>query len=117
MKWEQGRQGTGYEKLCIFSSSILRMDCYLLKYKVGSSIPWHRDPLEVPLEHWRMNIFLKNAKRGGEFKTKHPTQVNWRRLQIFRPDQNLHKVTEVLEGTRYVLSFGLARIGYVVYSD
>lgn len=102
--WQAGRQNTGYEKLCIISKSWF--DVYILRFKPGSSIPKHRDPILDKI-HLRMNVILKHAKEGGEFRCS-KCILNWSRLKIFRPDKFKHSVTEVTLGTRYVLSIGIA---------
>jgi hypothetical protein len=99
-KWEAGRQGSGYDKMLLaayFKPFVLQFDCYLLRFPLGSSINWHIDPVTPPLRYYRLNIFLKQPKKGGVF------------LQLFRPDIQPHKVTTIEEGTRYVLSIGWVR--------
>lgn len=109
MRWVKGRQGTGYEKLKLFQ--FLNMDCYILRYKVGDSIPWHTDP--VPnRKHYRLNIELKKAESGGKLWMipdnnmvhKHIKE----RIILFRSDIVPHMVTKIKKGTRYVLTFGIA---------
>jgi hypothetical protein len=109
MGWVKGRQGTGYEKFKLFQ--FLNMDCYILRYKVGDSIPWHTDP--VPnRKHYRLNIILKNAVKGGELLIKNPGQFFAQEvtypIMLFRSDIVEHCVSEVKDGTRYVLTFGVA---------
>lgn len=109
MGWVKGRQGTGYEKLKLFQ--FLNMDCYILRYKKGDSIPWHTDP--VPnRKHWRLNIELKRPELGGKLILKAPDmRVNTivdSRIVLFRSDIVKHKVTEIKKGNRYVLTFGIA---------
>lgn len=108
MKWEQGRQGTGYEKLKIFQ--FLNMDCYILRYKVGDFIPTHKDP--VPnRKHWRLNIELKKAKVGGIFQYYDTSRNLWvtpGRISRFRSDIFKHRVSRIGKGSRVVLTFGVA---------
>lgn len=113
MKWEPGRQGTGYEKLKIWS--FWRTDCYLLRYRVGASIPQHIDPVEGR-SHWRVNIRFPGAE-GGELRfvrwINRPQgfmgfQALYGTFFLFRSDILPHYVTKVKSGTRYVLSFGVA---------
>ncbi len=111
MGWVKGRQGTGYEKFKIFQ--FLNMDCYILRYKEGDSIPWHTDP--VPnRKHYRLNIELKKAKLGGLFMTRRINQgsqyisVPHKRINFFRSDIEEHSVTKIKKGSRYVLTFGIA---------
>lgn len=116
-EWESGRQGSGYFKLKLFESWRLKCDCWLLKYPKGSYINWHQDPTPVKWEHHRLNIVLKRTS-GGHFQTAansisgigdHYPTTSYGRIVYFRPDITRHRVTEVLEGTRYVLSIGWLR--------
>lgn len=109
LPWEQGRQGSGYEKILLtkyFKPFVFQFDFYLLRFKPGSHIGWHVDPVSKGLQHYRANLFIRQAKRGGVFKLKGKALVDLPFLQIFRPDIQLHCVTEIEEGTRYVLSLG-----------
>jgi Rps23 Pro-64 3,4-dihydroxylase Tpa1-like proline 4-hydroxylase len=116
-KWIAGRQSTGYKKLKIFQ--FLNMDCYLLKYKEGDYIPLHTDP--VPgRKHWRLNIELWRANKGGVFQFLSHTSNKWitpskfnvlpplNRIYFFRSDIDPHKVSMIEKGTRLVLTFGIA---------
>ncbi|ARV76976.1 hypothetical protein PHABIO_345 [Pseudomonas phage Phabio] len=110
--WEPGRQGTGYEKLELFNRwkyfGKRKWDLYLLRYRVGAGIPEHRDPLPGH-EHYRLNIYLWNADRGGV--PDHAfTIIHNRFFTLFRPDQAPHSVSTVTKGTRYVLSFGYSKL-------
>ena len=72
--------------------------------RVGSKITEHRD-LVAKGKHYRLNIVIKKAPEGGTFKGK----TIWNildRVILFRPDIETHSVSEVLSGTRYVISFG-----------
>jgi hypothetical protein len=112
LKWTKGRQNTGYEKMLIFQ--FLSFDCYLLRYKVGDSIPWHCDP--VPnLRHFRLNFELKKAEEGGIFiinrniiRLEKYNKIVKSRFVFFRSDIHYHKVTEIRKGERIVLTFGAA---------
>lgn len=108
--WQEGRQGTGYlKKLLWFGPtpfSTVWFDIHLLKFPVGSGIPWHVDRVNPGEKHYRLNVYLKGARRGGEFLSKKKPIVNGGFFQLFRPDINAHMVTKVEEGTRYVLSIG-----------
>ena len=105
MPWQSGRQETGYQKLEIWISKRFKFDIHLLRYPVGSYVPQHIDPtLFDAFEHHRINIILRPAIRGGKFILKGKSQEG--RIHRFRPDKYTHNVTEIKEGTRYVLSFG-----------
>lgn len=108
MKWQEGRQKTGYLNKKLFESTRFSFDLYLLKFPENSYIPKHQDAVSSG-KHYRVNLILKEAE-GGEFKCKN-TILNWRFLKIFRPDINEHEVTKVTKGTRYVLSFGFVKQG------
>ena len=106
LRWIPGRQGSGYEKmLLIQAKKPLTFDLYLLRYRPGSYISWHKDPVKG-YKHFRLNLFLKKSKVGGIFETKNPVILDHTRLQLFRPDINEHRVTEIQGNTRYVLSLG-----------
>ena len=97
MKWERGRQGTGYDKLNLFQSG--SADCWLIKYPPYTHIPTHTDP--VPgRKHYRLNILLR-----GEDKFKGETIFATKRIKFFRPDIMPHSVEEVSE-PRLILSIG-----------
>ncbi|AFH14887.1 hypothetical protein LU11_gp356 [Pseudomonas phage Lu11] len=111
LKWEAGRQGTGYEKLKLFNRwkffSRFKWDLYLLRYPVGAGIPLHCDPVPDH-RHYRLNVYLWNAKSGG-VPEHHDAIFTNRFFTLFRPDLHLHSVSPVVAGTRYVLSFGFVR--------
>ena len=101
-QWVDGRRKSGYQKMKIFWSERFRFDLYLLRFNPGSYISSHVDPV-VDGRHYRLNIYLKKAKIGGEFRHGQVIFKN-RFMTFFRPDVSFHSVTEVVEGTRYVLS-------------
>lgn len=109
--WEPGRQGTGYEKLQLLNLwkpfSRYKLDLYLLRYKVGSGIPNHRDPFPKH-SHYRLNIYLWNAKSGGVPEHAN-TIIHNRFFTLFRPDLYTHSVSTVTSGVRYVLSLGFSK--------
>lgn len=106
MKWEKGRQGTGYERLTIFSSKRLKCDLHILRYKPGTYIPAHTDKVERH-KHYRINVEIKKAKVGGRFVCRRAKRF-WR-FTYFRPDRDIHAASMVEGGTCYLLSFGWAR--------
>lgn len=110
--WQKGRQNTGYEKLKIFQ--FLTFDCYILRYKVGDSIPTHTDPVEG-YRHYRLNFELKKAEVGGKLRYG-PCNIGLlntivksenKRMVFFRSDIIPHSVTEIKKGERIVLTFGV----------
>jgi hypothetical protein len=109
LKWQAGRQTSDYSKLLLLQLPIpLPFDLYLLKFPTGSFIRPHIDEVKWG-RHYRCNVVVKPAARGGEFLVGNGayTYLNTKFVKIFRSDKETHEVTEVLEGTRYVLSLGV----------
>jgi hypothetical protein len=105
MRWQRGRQGTGYDKLLLLVNPFLiPFDFYLLRFPEGSEIPPHQDPV-TGKRHYRLNVILKRPRAGGEFVCVNPI-FETKRIKLFRPDVSLHSVTKVQGGSRYVLSLG-----------
>lgn len=104
-RWQYGRQKTGY-RIWPFAQATwpFKFDAYIIHYPVGSGIPPHKDPVPFGLKHYRINIELWRGE-GGNFHCA-DTIFHWWRLYFFRPDINLHYVTKVTKGNRYVLSVG-----------
>jgi hypothetical protein len=108
LRWNAGRQETGYHKLLLATSPVpVPFDLYLLRYRVGAGIPPHVDPVDGR-RHYRINIVLREAERGGCFSCVAPI-FETRRIKVFRPDVSEHAVSTVEAGTRLVLSLGWAR--------
>lgn len=107
LRWERGRQLTGYDKMLLLASPFpIPFDCYILRFPEGSEIPPHKDPV-TGRRHYRLNIILKQPPRGGEFVCRAPI-LNYGRVKLFRSDASDHGVTRVIGGRRYVLSIGWA---------
>lgn len=108
LRWQPGRQGTGYAKLLLLTGRRpLPFDCYLLRYRPGQGIPPHTDP--VPgFRHYRANLILASGREGGAFQCQ-STLYSRPRLHIFRSDLSTHAVEPMVRGTRYVLSVGWLR--------
>ncbi len=105
-KWMPGRQPNGkYEFFTIIWSRLLNMDCYIIRFPKGSKSKPHYDRSDFR-NHYRLNIILKKAKKGGKFKCDNVIFALFDRIFFFRPDLNLHSVSEIEEGCRYVLSIG-----------
>lgn len=123
---EQGRQGTGYQKLYVKdninllalleSSKILLgidptnefWDAYLLYYPTGAFIPKHRDEASVVgMKHYRLNALVTLPKNGGIFIADDEV-VNWDigDAVLFKPDCVIHEVTRIEDGERLVWSVG-----------
>ena len=104
-RWRRGRQQSGYEKMLILVNPfLLPFDFYLLRFRKGSEIPPHTDPVSEK-RHYRLNLILKQAREGGHFSCSNPIYES-RRIKLFRPDRNEHSVSRINAGTRYVLSIG-----------
>ncbi len=104
-RWKAGRQNTGYEKmLLLVNPFLLPFDLYILRFKPGTEIPTHTDPVDKK-RHYRLNIVLRQARSGGDFICAEPI-FETRRIKLFRPDVSPHSVTKIQCGTRYVLSLG-----------
>lgn len=108
-KWKDGRQDSGYKVFFLWNYIF---DLILIRYPVGSHSPQHYDKVIYGYEHHRINIVLRNAKRGGKFWVINtvllPMFLN-RRVLKFRPDKIHHGVSPILEGERWVLSIGWVR--------
>ncbi len=83
---------------------ILPFDCYILRFRPGSEIPEHTDPVDGK-RHFRLNVVLRSAKIGGEFFCSNPIFES-KRIKLFRPDQSTHSVSKIQSDTRYVFSLG-----------
>lgn len=104
-RWQTGRQGTGYDKMLLFTAPWpVPFDSYLIRYPEGSEIPSHTDPVANG-RHYRLNVILKAPKSGGDFVCSDPIYET-KRIKLFRPDQSSHSVSRVVGGSRYVLSVG-----------
>lgn len=108
MTWEKGRQGTGYLKKLLAQGQ--SWDLYLLKFPKGSNIDGHTDPVPGK-RHYRANFVLKRARKGGEFWCR-GRRAGKKRLAVFRPDIEIHGVSYVQRGTRWVLSLGWVKEGH-----
>lgn len=105
--WQEGRQASGYQKLLLAGWSPF-FDLWLLRYPEGAHIARHQDEV-TGRRHYRFNLVLKKARRGGDFKCGSFYRVG--RLVAFRPDKHWHEVSLVEEGTRFVLSLGVSLPG------
>lgn len=104
--WIEGRRKSQYEKMLLAQSSRLRFDCYLLRFAKGAYIDPHTDPAKPGFRHFRLNIYLRSARKGGQFSVSE-TLLSNRFFCLFRPDLYEHDVSTIDDGTRYVLSLGL----------
>ncbi len=105
LHWNKGRQDTGYEKMLLLGAIWpIRFDFYLLRFKKGQYIPAHIDAVESG-KHYRLNVIIKTALEGGDFVCENPIYTS-KRINLFRSDLSEHSVTEIIIGSRYVLSLG-----------
>lgn len=108
MRWQKGRQASGYDKLLLMKMTWpVSIDCYLLRFPQGSEVPLHKDPVSQG-RHFRLNLIIKNAAKGGEFQCEQ-CLINRPRIKLFRPDLHEHAVSRVEKGRRWVLSVGWLR--------
>ena len=103
-RWGNDKFNTGYRIFTLFYSHKLKWDIYIFHYKEGSYIPKHKDPSKYG-KHYRFNIELKKADKGGKFICS-SVVFKWWRFCLFQADANYHKVTKIEKGSRWVLSFG-----------
>lgn len=103
LTWIDGRQGSGYKIMYLWN---WKFDLVLIRYPEGSFIRWHTDPVPAPLKHHRINFTVRQAE-GGRFYCKDmPTHLKFKRIVRFRPDIQMHKVSRVTKGERWVISLG-----------
>lgn len=97
MKWEPGRQGTGYLKLKLWQGN--SSDAYLIDYPANSHIPTHVDVVEG-VKHFRINIRL-----WGPDNFRGKSLCKFWVVNFFRPDIMPHSVEKV-SSRRIILSIG-----------
>lgn len=118
LRWRQGRTSpNNYQKMLLLALPGV-FDLYVLRFKTGSSIDWHRDPVTRGLAHHRINWTLRKASKGGQVMTKmlvfdgerrgavKLTLKHKKRLTYMRPDLTEHSLSKVEDGCCLVLSFG-----------
>lgn len=105
LEWKAGRQETGYDVLTLIYSEFLKLDCHIIRYRVGSFIQPHTDPVDAQHKHFRLNIVLWPAKSGGNLLCERSI-LRLGPINLFRPDEVEHSVTKVTNGIRYLLSVG-----------
>lgn len=103
-KWGYGKHNTGYRAFTLIYSKRFLLDCYILHYCKGASIPPHKDPVRKG-NMYRLNIEIWKAKKGGVFHCNSLFSL-FNRIYFFRPDLEKHYVTPVEEGSRWVFSIG-----------
>jgi hypothetical protein len=104
-RWERGRQKSGYDKMLLCGVWWpIKFDMYLLKFPEGSEIAPHTDAVKSG-KHYRLNIVLKEAVKGGEFICENSI-FETKRIKLFRPDVCEHQVSKIVKGNRYIFSVG-----------
>jgi hypothetical protein len=112
LRWDGGRQLSGYSKMLIAASKLLKFDCYIIKIPDGAAIPEHIDPSPAGYEHHRLNIALKKPCIGtGKMVVNGPAKIFlWGRAILFRPDLYKHHLEPVefifSNESMYLLSIG-----------
>jgi hypothetical protein len=106
LPWHPGRQKADYKKILIFLSKRLSMDCWLIYYPSGVSLPRHSDKIKGR-DHYRYNFTIVRPSAGGELRSSSHIERNGR-LDFFRSDKP-HWVTKTV-GWRLVLSVGYAPV-------
>jgi hypothetical protein len=107
-RWKSGRQASGYDTFALAVSQRLRFDSYLIRYREGAGIPPHRDPAPEGKRHYRLNVILWPARKGGDLACE-AYLFRLGPIKFFRPDLATHSVSPVEKGTRYVFSVGWLR--------
>lgn len=85
----------------------LAWDRYLIHYPEGSCIPEHTDPVPEGQRHIRLNAQFGPAVEGGVFHLcGNPVLLRPGDAVVFRPDRDVHEVTRVTRGDRWLWSVG-----------
>lgn len=103
--WLVGRQNATngpYHKRVLAMRS--RWDVYVLRYPPHLEIPFHRDTVKG-FRHYRLNIRLIGAAWFYWENVFGMVKFTEKRVNLFRPDQVLHSVTNQGKWT-YTLSIG-----------
>ena len=124
LRFERGRQGTGYEKadllaiddpVVVDNLALLRdqlgdpsaVDAWWIVYPPGSHIPAHTDPSPAEgLAHVRLNVIVERSVGGVFVAACRAVNLDVGDAVLFRPDVVSHAVGRVKERPRRVLSVG-----------
>lgn len=104
LKWQLGRQKSGYEILPIIFWNKLCFDCYLIKISQGTEVPAHKDEVSDK-RHVRLNIHI-GSYTGGKFLIEDPIIKIFQFFWVIRPDKYEHKLELVKTGNLYIFSIG-----------
>jgi hypothetical protein len=124
LRFERGRQGTGYDKADltqvrdpIVVDVVARIrallgappaiDAWWIVYPPGSHIPAHIDPSPADgLAHVRANLIVERSIGGAFVADCRAVDLDVGDAVVFRPDVVVHAVSLVKERPRRVLSVG-----------
>lgn len=116
LRWDNGRQLSGYSKMLLATSKLLKFDCYLLRVPQGCAVPPHTDPAVPGYGHHRVNIQLNRSVLGtGKMLVEGPVKLFlFGRAAYFRPDLYLHWMTPgddfiQTDHNTYILTIGWLR--------
>lgn len=104
MNWQDGRLGSGYSKLTLFSSELLEADAYIIRIPQGVSIPPHYDKVHGK-RHFRLNVTLWGSMK---MSTEKPCFRIGSWFSFFRPDIIKHWAKPAPK-TTYIFSIGWLR--------
>jgi len=124
LRFERGRQGTGYDKADLLDvddpvvvATLARLrqvlgdppaiDAWWIVYPPGSHIPAHTDPSPAEgLAHVRLNVIVERSVGGAFVAACRAVDLGVGDAVLFRPDVVVHAVSLVKERPRRVLSVG-----------
>ena len=107
-KWVDGRlsdKNNVYKVFHLIISRRIGLDMNIIKLEIGNHIKEHTD-IVADKEHYRLLFILKRPKRGGVITIDNPIIKWFNRIVLFRPDTSKHSVSEVEEGTLWLLTVG-----------
>lgn len=78
----------------------------LVHYGEGHRVAPHVD-MVARGRLYKLNLVLIKPKRGGQFFCERNIASLFGRLILFRPDLNVHEVSRIEHGNRWLLSFAL----------
>lgn len=105
LRWEEGRQRTGYRKMLLGLGR--SWDAYILHYPAKVGIPMHVDRVRGK-RHFRLNVVLAGDRKAFVCSSSDPRPLfNRWGVALFRPDLTRHCVLPG-KGPRWVLSLGCA---------
>lgn len=85
-----------------------RLGIYLVHYSAGHAIMPHVD-MVAEGRLYKLNCVVVKPRAGGEFWCEKTIFNLFGRIVLFRPDLYQHRVSRIERGSRWLLSFALAR--------